>query len=133
MSYKTLFKELETQIQQAYTEGVTVDEAERLAGKTLHAQIMASQELQAKDLDSRMRKSGLKAVRAAVYMDEVSKADKKPTESALDHLLSCNEMVVKEQDGYDMAETQRDELERQYNILKEAHIFFRGVAKGRFE
>lgn len=131
--YKKLFKELEAQIQQSYTEGVTIDEAEKLAAKALHAQIVISRELQKSDLDSRMRKSGMKAVRAAVYLDEVSKAEKKPTESTLEHMLNVNDLVTGEQDGFDKAETDRDELERYYNILREAHIYFRNIGRGKFE
>ena len=133
MNHKQLFNELETEIQQAYTDSITIDAAEKLAAKALHAQIVISRELQKCDLDSRMRKSGLKAVRAAVYLDEVSKADKKPTESALEHMLNINELVTKEQDGFDRSDAEKEELQRCYNILKDAHIYFRNIGRGKFE
>lgn len=132
-NFKTLFKELETQIQQSYTEGVTIDEAEKLAGKCLHAQILVSRELKESDLNSRMRKTGLKAVRAVVYLDIVNKSEKKPTESGLEHMLNSNFLVGKEQDELDLSESNRDELERYYSVLREAHVYFRTVCRGRFE
>lgn len=132
-NYKQLFKELETQIQSSYTEGVTIDEAEKLAGKTLHAQILVSRELQKVSLDGRIRKSGVKAIRAAVYLDIVQKSDKKPTEAQISAMLDSDKIIVAEQEGLDQAEVTVDELERQYSILQNAHIFFRGVARGKFE
>lgn len=133
MTFKELCKSLETEIENSYTEGVTVDEAEKLAGKFLHAQISVSRELQKSDLDSRMRKQGVKTVRAAIYQAEIKGQDKKPTESALDHAINLNDVVQGEQEAFDKAETERDELERLYNIFANGHIYFRGIAKGKFE
>lgn len=130
---KDFYKELEQKIQSSYTEGMTLDEAEKLAAEFLKAQIVVSRELQKEDLDSRMRKTGLKAVRAAIYSDSISKSDKKPTEAALDHMINSHEIVCNEQNALDTAESNRDELERYYNIFREAHVYYRGVAKGRFE
>jgi hypothetical protein len=133
MSFKDMCAKLESEIEASYTEGVSLDEAEKLAGKFLSAQISVSRELQKLDLDSRMRKSGVKAVKAVIYKDECSKADKKPTESQLEHSLNSNELVISEQTGLDEAESSRDELSRLFNIFGNAHLHFRGIAKGRFE
>jgi len=38
--------------------------------------------------------------------------------------------VGNEQDALDKAEVEKDELTRIYNIFKEAHVYFRGIAKG---
>lgn len=133
MKFTELCKHLEAKIQSSYEEGVTIEDAEKLAGEFLRAQMTVSNELKASDLDSRMRKSGLKAVRAAVYTDACSKADKKPTESALENILNLDDMVQKEQDALDKAEVERDSLKRYYDIFREAHIHFRGIAKGKFD
>lgn len=132
MNFKDLCKKLESKIQSAYTEGITMEEAEKLAGQFLHAQILVSEEIKREDLNSRMRKAGLKAVRAAVYTEACSKADKKPTESSLEHILNMNELVSSEQDALDAAEVERDNLERYYNIFREGHIYTRSIAKGTF-
>lgn len=126
-------KDLESKIQEAYTKGVTLEEAERLAAEFLHAQLWISAQLKKADLDSRMKKSGVKAIRAALYLETVKSSDKKPTEAAIDATLNSNELVIGEQRLLDEAEVDKAELERYYDVFANAHIFFRGVSKGRFE
>lgn len=127
------YKQLENDIIKAYEEGVTLDEAERLAAKFLAAQLQVSELLKKADLDSRMRKSGVKSIRAAVYLSIVQNSEKKPTESHIEHSMNLDELVTKEQEAFDTAETQKAELERVFDIFSNAHIYFRGLAKGRFE
>lgn len=131
--FSDLCEELTAQIQTSYETGVTVDEAEKLAAKFLFAQLSVSTELKKLDLDTRMRKAGLKAVRAAIYMDAASKGDKKPTEAALSATVDLNDLVQGEQSAFDLAEASRDERERYYNIFREAHIYYRGISKAKFE
>ncbi len=133
MLFTKLCQLLETKIQNTYTEGVTIEDAEKLAAEFLHAQMQVSTELRKADLDSRMRKTGVKAVKAAIYSDTCSKSDKKPTEAAIDHIINLNELVQGEQKDLDEAEVSRDDLTRYYNIFREAHIYFRGIAKGKFD
>lgn len=126
-------KALEKKIQNSYEQGTTLEEAEKLAAEFLHAQISITDELKAKDLDARMRKSGLKAVRAALYTKLASNPEgKKPTEAAIDAMITSETLVQSEQDELDKAEVERDRLERYYNIFQNSHIFYRGVAKGQF-
>ena len=124
---------LQAKIQGAYEEGVTLDQAEKLAGEFLYAQLQVSSELKKADLDSRMRKTGVKAVRAAIYMDASTKSEKKPTEATLSALVDMHEVVQTEQEAFDKAEVEKDELIRLYNVFREAHVYFRGIAKGKFE
>ncbi len=133
MNFKQFCEQLETKIQSSYENGVTLEQAEKLAGEFLHAQLKVSTELKKHDLDARMRKSGVKAVRAAIYADTCSKTDKKPTEAAIDHTINSNEIVQSEQLELDKAEVERDDLERYYSVFREAHIYYRGVSKGRFD
>ena len=131
MDFKQYCEKLENKIIASYEEGITMPEAEKLAAEFLAAQLQVSRELAKKDLDSRMRKSGVKAIRAALYTEYRSKADK-TTEAAVAAYLDAHELVVGEQNAYDEAEVERDELERVYNVLTNAHIFYRGVARGSF-
>lgn len=133
MDFKKLCEQLEAKIKTSYEDGVTLEDAERLGAEFLFAQMQVSTELKKADLDSRMRKSGVKAIRAAVYTNACSGADKKPTESALEHLLNSNDLVNGEQNELDLAEVTKLELERYYNIFREAHIFFRGISRGRMD
>lgn len=133
MSFKDYCKQLESKIASTYEEGVTLEQAEKLAAEFLYAQMKVSAELAKEDLDARMRKSGVKAIRAAVYGDICSKAEKKPTVDALEHMVNSDQVVLAEQKMLDTAEVSRDELTRIYNVCREAHIYYRGVSKGRFE
>lgn len=132
-NFEKLCKALESEIETSYVEGVTLEEAEKLAGQFLHAQMQVSVELKKADLDSRMRKSGMKALRAAVYLEEATKGEKKPSDVMLQALVDVNKLVQEEQNAFDLAESARDELERYYNIFINAHIYYRGIAKGKFE
>lgn len=131
-NFESLCKKLENKIKESYEEGVTAEQAEKLAGEFLGAQMIVSHELKNADLDSRMKKTGVKAIKAAVYKEICSKADKKPTEGALEHELNHDKMIQLEQDALDAAEVNRDNLTRYYNIFREGHIHFRGIAKGSF-
>lgn len=127
-----LIEQLEAKIQLAYLEGVTVTEAEKLAAEFLYAQLQISSELAKKDLDARMKKTGVKAIKAATYMNAASAGEKKPTEAMLAATVDQNTIVQKEQDKLDDAEVTKAELERVYDVFLNAHIYFRGVAKGNF-
>lgn len=126
-------KALENKIKAVYEEGVTLDEAEKLAAEFLYAQLIIAGELTKSDLDARMRKSGLKVIRANAYLEVVGAADKKPTEAQIAALIDGDSLVVTEQNGLDKAEVGRSDLERYYDIFGNAHIYFRGIAKGKFE
>lgn len=133
MSNRKFIADLESIIIKIYEEGVSLDEAEKLAGRFLHAQLQVSALLKVEDLSARMRKSGLKAIKAAVYTNACKGVDKKPTEAMLAAIVDSDELVGGEQNAFDTAEVERDEFERLYNVYREAHIFLRGVSKGRFD
>jgi hypothetical protein len=129
---KDLFNLLEEKIQEAYSEHITMDQAEKLAGQFLHAQLIVNKELSTLGLEARMRKSGLKGVRGAIYLEESRKGEKKPTEATLTALLDTHDLVSSEQNRLDEAENKVEELERYYSIFQNAHIFFRTLARGSF-
>lgn len=133
MNFSDYLKELEQDIQNAYESSPTLDEAEKLAAKFLGAQIKIGSELSKIDLDSRMRKSGLKAIKAAVYMEAATKTDKKPSDVMLSAIVDMDKTVGDTQDQFDSAEVRRNELQNWLSVTKDAHIFMRGLAKGRFE
>lgn len=130
---KELLKRLEDKIKQSYEQGITLDEAEKLASEFLYAQLQISAELTKYDLDSRLRKNGVKSIRAAIYLDIVQKSDKKPTEAQIGAMIDADKIVQDEQQAYDQAEVSKAELDRYYDVFQNAHVHFRTVAKGRFE
>lgn len=127
------YQKLVEKVKNAYEGGISIPEAESLAGEFLAAMFHITDELKITDLDSRMRKNGYKAARAAIYMDEVTKGEKKPTEAYIQSAIDLNPIVQTQMEALDKAEVERDRLQNYYNIFREAHIFFRGMAKGRFE
>ena len=130
MELNEFLSRLEEKIQNSYLSGTTLEDAERLAAEFLVAQIKISNELKKYDMDSRMRKSGVKALRAAIYLKNITGVDKKPTEAALTAILDSDDLVSGEQRGFDEAEVERASLERYYDIFVQAHVYFRQLAKG---
>lgn len=131
--FKEMVQELESLIEATYEQGVTLDEAEKLAAQFLHAQLAVSRELTKADLDVRMRKSGVKAIRGAVLLDIVTKSEKKPTDSILSAQIDTDKLVLVEQEAFDRVEVDKAELERLYEVFLNAHIYYRGTARGKFE
>jgi hypothetical protein len=132
MTFQEKCKQLEAKIIATYTTGVSLEDAEKLAAEFLAAQLMVSEELKKADLDCRMRKTGLKAIKARLYIDSTKGLEKKPTEKALESIQDSNEEILEIQNDYDSAEVEKASLERYYDVFANSHIFFRGVAKGSF-
>ena len=130
--FKAFCDELESIIEASYSEGVTTEQAERLAARFLYAQMMVSKELTNADLTARMRKTGVKSLRAVLYKEEATKGDKKPTEAMLASIIDSNDLIQGEQNSYDESEVTKSELERYYDIFGNAHIYYRSLAKGTF-
>lgn len=122
--------QLEKKIQSIYSPDTTLADAERLAGEFLYVQSQISAALKKADLDARMRKVGVKSIKAAVYMDAVSKAEKKPSDVMLEHIINSDPLVIGEQQRLDEAEVEKSELERIFGIVEEAHVHCRQISKG---
>jgi hypothetical protein len=132
-STEDMCTELENDIKEAYEGNVTIPDAEKLAAKFLGAQMVLARELSVIDLSARMRKSGTKAVRAAVYLNEAGAQEKKPSDVMLNAKVDSSDLVETSQKELDEAEIERDLLESYASTFREAHIFFRGVCKGKYE
>lgn len=132
MTFKEMCEDLENRLTNSYESGVTMQEAESLAARFLVAQLSVSKELKTRDLDARTRKSGLKAIRAAVYLEIVQGVEKRPTVDMISAMVDSHEIVQQEQNSFDTAEVERADLERYFDVFTNAHIFYRGVSKGNF-
>ncbi len=129
---KNQLQELEQILINAYEGETTLQEAERLAARFLVAQMQVSGALRNADLDSRMKKTGTKALRAALYLNIVGQAEKKPTEAQIAATIDTDKMVEDAQTELDAAEVEREDLRRYYDIFQNAHVYMRGIAKGSF-
>lgn len=129
MTFKEYCDQLEQKIISSYEQGVTLEQAEKLSGEFLAAQLKVSSELRRSDLDSRMRKQGVKSIRAALY-GKIKREAEKITEAAISAKLDCDELVSGEQQAYDEAEVDKAELERIYNVFQSAHVYYRQISRG---
>lgn len=129
MNFKEYCDSLEEKIILSYTEGVSLDTAEKLAAEFLSAQLRVSRELAKVDLNSRMRKQGVKAIRAALY-SKIKGGEGKHTEASITAELDHNELVAGEQTSYDEAEVEKAELERYYDVFAQAHVYYRQTSRG---
>lgn len=127
------YKKLEQKIITSYTEGVSLQDAEKLAAEFLSAQIAVSEELKKSAIMARLLKAQVKSTRAEVLLAEVAKVDKKPSDSMLQALVDVNGSVNTIQTDFDTAEEEANELERTYNIFRDAHIYYRGISRAKFE
>lgn len=127
------YEDLKREIERAYNGDVTIDEAERLAARFLMAQMEVAQELSIADLDARMKKNGLKTHKAFVYMEAATKGDKKPSEGFLENHIALDPGYQLAQRDFDSAENRRESMQLYLGIFKDAHIYFRGISKGRYE
>lgn len=125
-------EELEGEIQRAYTESLTLGEAEKLAARFLEAQMICARVFANADLDARMKKSGLKAIKAAVYLEGATSGDKKPSDVLLQAQVDVNKIVQDEQRNLDESEVYRDKLKAYQDVFLNAHIYFRSMAKSGF-
>lgn len=130
MNFPDYLKFLEADIQAAHEGSTTLEDAERLAAKFLTGQIKVAEELKKADLNTRMRKSGLKAIKAAVYLEAATKDPKKPSDTLLLALVDMNEIVIKEQEAFDAAEVYKNQLENYLNVFNNAHLYFRALMRG---
>lgn len=130
MTFNEYIGQLEKKIQQAYTQDLTLEEREKLAAEFLEAQLKVSKELKNASLEARMRRTGVKAVKAAVYLAEIAKNEKKPSDVLLNALVDTNKLVQDEEEAYIQLEENANELDRIYNVTREAHTFFRQSSRG---
>jgi outer membrane protein TolC len=126
------YKVLELKIVNSYTNGITASDAENLAGEFLGAQIQVSEELKQLDLNARLLKSLLKEKKATLFVAKATESEKKPSDTLLNAIVDSNEEVAEAQNQLDSAEVERDELSRLFKIFNDAHIFYRGISKGKF-
>lgn len=126
------FAELITVVQAAYRTGTTLEEAEKHAARFLEAQLNVASELAKLDIDARMKKNGMKAAKAQVYLDLCGKSEKKPSDTFLEQQVTLDKTANVAVDLYEYADARRENLMLFLGIFKDAHIYFRGIAKGNY-
>lgn len=126
------FEELVRIVKAAYETGTTMEEAERHAARFLDAQLSVAAELASLDIDARMKKNGMKAARARVYLDLCNQSEKKPSDTFLEQQVTLDKTVNVAVDLFERADARRENLNLYLGIFKDAHVYFRGIAKGNY-
>lgn len=120
-------------VDKAYAEGVLMDDAEKYAARFLSAQMLIAEELQRVDLEARMRKNGVKAAKASIWIAAATKDEKKPSDKFLDSIVDSDVAARAEQEAYDRVDSYKESLSLYLGVFKDGHIYMRGIAKGRYE
>lgn len=126
------FGELVEIVKEAHTTGVTMDQAEKYAARFLGAQLTIAAELAGLDIDARMKKNGMKAAKAQAYLDICRASDKKPSDVYIEQEVTLNSTVCTTVDMFDRADARKENLTLYLGIFKDAHVYFRGIAKGTY-
>ncbi len=130
MTFDQYLENLAKDIELCYETPCSIEDAEKLAAHFLTAQIKVGEALKKADLDARMRKSGLKAIKAAVYLEAATKDPKKPSDVLIGAIVDSDKLVMAEQEGFDTAEVYKNQLENYLNVFNNAHLYFRALMKG---
>lgn len=129
-SFDKRCEELAQKIKDSYESSITVEDAESLSAEFLSAQLLLADQIRHADLDARMRKSGLKALKAAVYLEHATKSEKKPSDVMLQAIVDSEKMVQTSQDELDAAEVEVDRLKNYMDTFRNAHIYYRNIGRG---
>lgn len=133
MKREKMYETIKAQIMLAYEEGVSIPEAEKLAALTLAARIEIAEEIKSTELDAKMRKQGVKALRGKEYLTIVAAEEKKPTEAMIAAKIDSSADVNAEEEQLALAEVNASHLKSMLDLYKDAHLFFRQVCRGTFE
>lgn len=125
--------DLNNELRAVYEDKYEQDRAERTAAGFLSAQMDLAYFISSAELHSKQMKSELEFVSADAYFQLKSKATGKVTEASLQQELHKHPDVVKARENLNKAESEIKKWNLLFSSLKEGHIFFRGIGKGKNE
>lgn len=109
------------------------EKAVRTAALFLKAQILLSNFIRDIDLRAKQMKREVKRIEGEKYFyyRDQGESSKKLTEVALGHLISKDNDVIATAAQTSEAEAEAKRLDYIYGILKDGHVFFRNIGKGK--
>ncbi len=113
--------------------GVDSSTADALAADFALARLAAIEVRKEIELKAKLKKTSVEAVRGSIYLDIVSKSEKKPTESMLEHILNTDKIVVGEENSLAKLEVETKALTEYADIFKDMHILCRKKVDGNDE
>ena len=108
-----------------------VEKAELTAALCLEAQKQIAEFLSDAEIYSKERKWEVESVSAERYFHYKESATDKISESALNHFIAKDEKVKEAKSEQFKAEANYKKWQNLLSILKDGHIYFRGLAKGK--
>ena len=121
------------ELNSAYNEKYDSDNAEKTSAGFLSAQIDLAYFISAIELSARQARRELERVTSEVYFQLKSAATGKVTETSLQQELHRHADILKAKSDHNEAEAEVKKWNLMFGILKDGHIFFRNIGKGKNE
>lgn len=134
-SVEFIIEQISVEFKAAHHSRYEPKQAELTAALCLEAQKQLAQFLSDSELLSKERKSEVERVEAERYFfyKENKNSTEKVTDVALNRMVAKDpEVMIAKKEQY-MAEADFGKYKNLFGVLKDAHIFFRGLAKGNSE
>ena len=131
-SVEFIIEQISTEFKAAHHTKYEPKKAELTAALCLEAQKQLAQFLSDAELLSKEKKSEVERVEAERYYfyKENKKTDEKMSDVALNRLVAKDPEVIFAKKEQYIAEADFGKYKNLFGVLKDAHIFFRGLAKG---
>lgn len=135
-SVEFIINQISTEFRLAHKEKYEPKKAELTAALCLEAQKQLAEFLSDSELLSKEKKSEVERIEAEryyFYKDSLKTKEEKVSDVALNRLVAKDiEVIQAKRDQY-VAESDFSKYKNLFGVLKDAHIFFRGLAKGNNE
>lgn len=134
-SVQFIIEMISTEFKAAHHSKYEPKKAELTASLCLEAQKQLAEFLSDSELLSKEKKSEVERIESEryFYYKENKKSDEKMTDVALNRLVAKDSEVVSAKKEQYQAEADFNKYKNLFGVLKDAHIFFRGLAKGNNE
>lgn len=117
----------------AHEDKYNQDKAERTSAGFLRAQADLAYFISSVELTARQSKRELERVTSETYFSIKQSATGKVTETSLQQELHKHPDILKAKSDYNEAEAEVKKWNLMFGILKDGHIFFRNIGKGKNE
>lgn len=135
-SVQYIIEQISTEFKIAHHSKYEPKKAELTAALCLEAQKQLSQFLSDSELLSKEKKAEVERIEAEryfFYKENKKNADEKITDTALNRMVAKDSEVLLAKKEQYAAEADFGKYKNLFGVLKDAHIFFRGLAKGNSE
>jgi len=126
-----LINKISKELKIAHSQKYDATQAELTAALVLDAQKELSEFLSDAELISKEKKAEVERVEAERYYFYKENSESKTSDVALTRLVSKDELVLTAKKEQYSAESDFSKYKNLFGMLKDAHVFFRGLAKGK--